>query len=165
MKQLYIVRHAKSSWDYPDLPDYERPLTEKGKKRTRKIIEFLQQQGAKPDFILCSSALRTRETAAYLAKGLGVDKQLINADSALYHADVNLLFEQFNDLSDRFTSVMLVGHNPTLTNFVNYFLVPPIDWLPTSGVVALQFDTDSWDQLAKAHYQVLFVVFPKLLDS
>jgi len=165
MKELYIVRHAKSSWDYPTLTDHERPLTEKGKKRTRKIIEHLQKQGVKPDFILCSSDLRTRETAAYLASGLGVDKLLIKTDPAMYHADAELLLTEFDDLSDQFSSVMIVGHNPALTNFVNYFLVPPIDWLPTSGVVALQFETDSWDQIRNASYKVLFVVYPKLLDN
>ncbi|HQQ12358.1 MAG TPA: histidine phosphatase family protein, partial [Bacteroidales bacterium] len=70
MKTLYIVRHAKSSWDFPEVSDHDRPLLEKGKKRTRKIIDFLQKKKVKPDLIISSSALRARETAGYLAVGL-----------------------------------------------------------------------------------------------
>lgn len=163
MKELIVVRHAKSSWDHDGLADHERPLLEKGKKRTRKIISYLQEQGVKPEFILTSSALRARETALYIAMGLGLDKGLVKVDPALYHADADQLMEQFDDLSDNFNSVMLVGHNPALTNFVNFFLVPPIDWLPTSGVVALQFETDRWDEIRSAQRTVRFVIFPKLI--
>lgn len=163
MKELIVVRHAKSSWEHAGLADHERPLLEKGKKRTRKIINYLQEQGVKPDFILTSSALRARETANYIAIGLGLDKGLMKVDPALYHADAEQLLAQFDDLSDTFNSVMLVGHNPALTNFVNFFLVPPIDWLPTSGVVALQFDTEHWDEIRTAPRSVRFVIFPKLV--
>ncbi len=163
MKELILVRHAKSSWDHAGLADHERPLLEKGKKRTRKIINYLQEQKVMPDFILSSSALRARETAQFIAMGLGLDKGLVKVDPALYHADAEQLLEQFDDLSDNFKTVMLVGHNPALTNFVNMFLVPPIDWLPTSGVVAIQFETDLWDEIRDAQRSVRFVIFPKLI--
>lgn len=163
MKELILVRHAKSSWDHAGLADHERPLLEKGKKRTRKIINYLQEQKVMPDFILSSSALRARETAQFIAMGLGLDKGLVKVDPALYHADAEQLLEQFDDLSDNFKTVMLVGHNPALTNFVNMFLVPPIDWLPTSGVVAIQFETDRWDEIRDAQRSVRFVIFPKLI--
>lgn len=163
MKELIVVRHAKSSWEHAGLADHERPLLEKGKKRTRKVISYMQEQGVKPDFVMTSSALRARETAQYIANGLGVDKGFVKVDPALYHANAEQLLAQFDDLSDNFTTVLMVGHNPALTNFVNFFLVPPIDWLPTSGVVALQFDTDKWDEIRTAPRKVRFVVFPKLV--
>ncbi len=165
MKTLLIVRHAKSSWEYPELPDHERPLLEKGKKRTRKIIEFLQSKNIVPDFVISSSAIRSRETARYIAKALGYPTSEIKLDPSLYHADSHLLFDQFMDLSDDYTTLMMVGHNPTLTNFVNHFLQPPIDWLPTSGVVCLTFDTDRWEKIRTAPVTVEFVVFPKLLKA
>ncbi|PKP49830.1 MAG: hypothetical protein CVT92_14930 [Bacteroidetes bacterium HGW-Bacteroidetes-1] len=165
MKLLYIVRHAKSSWESPDMEDHDRTLLEKGKKRTRKIIEYLQSEKVKPDFIISSSALRARETASYIASGLGLDQDIIKVDPILYHADEDKIFEQFEDLSDAFESVMIVGHNPALTNFANNFLVPPIDWLPTSGVVCLAFDTHHWDQIKKADFKVKFVIFPKLIGN
>lgn len=163
MKELFIVRHAKSSWDYPDLSDHERPLLEKGKKRTRKMIAFLQSKGVKPDLVLTSSALRARETAGYLAVGLGLTKEDIQIEPGLYAADAARIFDVFIDLSDQNNAVMLVGHNPALTNFVNLYLSPPIDWLPTSAVVALSFQTNHWDEIRKAPFEVKFVAFPKLM--
>lgn len=165
MKTLLIVRHAKSSWEYPELPDHERPLLEKGKKRTRKIIEFLQTKKITPDFIISSSAIRARETAKYIAKSLGYPANEIKLDPSLYHADCQLLFDQFLDLSDEYKTLIMVGHNPTLTNFVNHFLQPPIDWLPTSGVVCLSFETDTWENIRTVPVNIDFVVFPKLLNA
>jgi phosphohistidine phosphatase len=163
MKTLYIVRHAKSSWSHPDLPDHDRPLLEKGKKRTRKIINFMKEEGVKIDFIISSSATRASETALYFAKGLNYDPREIKADPALYHANAEEIFNQFNDLSDKYSNVMIVGHNPALTNFVNCFIQPPIDWLPTSGVISIQFQMDKWEEIRKSKFKVEFVIFPKLL--
>ncbi len=165
MKILYIVRHAKSSWDFPELSDHERPLLEKGKKRTRKIISFLQDKKAKPDVIITSSAIRARETAGYLATGLGLTKDQLQIDPALYHADSERIFDLFIDLSDNYQQVMLVGHNPALTNFVNLFLEPTIDWLPTSAVVCLAFDTDHWDGIKTSGFEVRYVAYPKLIND
>ena len=66
-------------------------------------------------------------------------------------------------LDNSINSLMIVGHNPTLTDFVNYFLVPSIDGLPTSAIVGLQFDTQKWENFKKADCTTKFVVFPKLL--
>jgi phosphohistidine phosphatase len=165
MKILYIIRHAKSSWDFPGLSDHERPLIQKGIKRTKKVIEYLKKHGVKPDFILSSSALRARITAGLIAEGLGIDKDLIKTVPSLYHTDADQIFTQFEDLSDDFKEVILVGHNPAFTNFANFFLVPPIDWLPTSSVVCLEFQTDKWEEIENAEFKVKFVVFPKLISE
>ncbi len=165
MKTLYIVRHAKSSWDFPALPDHDRPLLEKGKKRTKKVIDFLLKQEIELDFIISSSALRARETAIYITKALSVSPDLIKLDPSLYYADNEKIFDQFLDLNDSYKSIMLVGHNPALTNFVNNWLKPPIDWLPTSAVVALQFEAERWEDIRFAPAEVKFVVFPKLIKG
>ncbi len=165
MKTLYIVRHAKSSWEFPALPDFDRPLLEKGKKRTKRIIDYLLKQQVRLDLVISSSALRARETADYIARGIGYNPEDIKLDPSLYHADNELLFDQFLDLNDEIQSLMLVGHNPTLTNFVNNWLKPPIDWLPTSGVVCIEFETDRWEKIREASSYVKFVVFPKLIKG
>ncbi|HOI32127.1 MAG: histidine phosphatase family protein [Bacteroidales bacterium] len=163
MKTLYVVRHAKSSWEFPALPDMDRPLLEKGKKRTKKVIDFLLKQQIKIDLIISSTALRASETADYIARGIGFDPENIKLDPSLYHADSELLFDQFLDLNDDIASLMLVGHNPALTNFVNKWLNPPIDWLPTSGVVCLEFDALRWEDIRTSSSKVKFVTFPKLI--
>ncbi len=165
MKTLYIVRHAKSSWDYPDLTDHDRPLLEKGKKRTKSIIDYLLDKNIKIDLIITSSALRSHETAKYLASALRYPVVDIKVDPQVYHADSEKLKDQFFDLSKRYQSVMIVGHNPAVTNFSNLFLNQKIDWLPTSGIVAVEFNTDEWDKIFDAEYSIRFIVYPKMLKK
>ena len=163
MKTLYIVRHAKSSWKVKDIPDEERPLLEKGKKRTKKIIDHLQDRDVTINYLVTSHAVRALETAKMLAKGLNYPSDKIRVDKRLYHADSDELLNEFYDIPLRFNSVMLVGHNPALTNFVNRFIKPKIDWIPTSGVVGIEFDTDKWEEIVEAKSRLKFVIFPKML--
>lgn len=165
MKTLYIVRHAKSSWKYPELPDEERPLLEKGKKRTKKIIDYLHENKVKVDYIISSHAVRALETAKILAYALNYPDEDIRVDHEIYFADSDKLFNQFYDLPDRYEQVMIVGHNPAFTNFANYFVTPKIDWLPTSGIVCIEFDTDRWDKVPTANRRTVFVVYPKMLTN
>jgi phosphohistidine phosphatase len=163
MKTIYIVRHAKSSWNIADLPDEKRPLLEKGKKRTKKVIDYLHENNISVDYIISSPAVRALETAKILAHALKYPKENIKIDSHVYYADGDSLLNQFYDLPSRFNSVMIVGHNPSLTDFVNLFLSKPIENLPTSGVVSFSFDTDKWEEVPVASRKTNFVLFPKEL--
>lgn len=163
MKTLYLVRHAKSSWNYPELMDEERPLLEKGKKRTKKVIDYLLKNKVEVDCIKSSHAVRAMETAKIIAHALNYPVDGIKVERQIYHANAELLFDQFFDLPESVDSLMLVGHNPAFTNFANYFLDRKIDWLPTSGVVSITFKTDAWDQIIQAKRKTNFVVLPKKL--
>jgi phosphohistidine phosphatase len=165
MKTIYIVRHAKSSWNMIDMPDENRPLMEKGKKRTRKVVDYLQENHIKVDYIISSHAVRAYETAKILAHALKYPVENIKVESQIYHSDGNGILNQFYNLPDRFDSVMIVGHNPSLTDFVNLFLTSPIDNLPTSGVVCFDFDTDHWGKLPMASRKTKFILFPKELPG
>jgi phosphohistidine phosphatase len=164
MKTIYVVRHAKSSWKI-DMPDEKRPLMEKGKHRTKKVIDYLQENKIKVDYIITSPAVRAHETAKILAHGLKFPVENIKVDPQIYHADGESILDQFYDLPDRFDSVMIVGHNPSLTNLVNYFLTPPIDNLPTSGIVSITFDTDQWEKVPTSARKTNFILFPKELNK
>ncbi|HKK10793.1 MAG TPA: histidine phosphatase family protein, partial [Bacteroidales bacterium] len=98
MKTLYIVRHAKSSWEYPELPDSQRPLLEKGKKRTKRIIDFLLEKNTVVDYIISSPAVRAYETAKIIGKALKHHENEIQRDSLLYSADAERLHNLFFDL-------------------------------------------------------------------
>jgi phosphohistidine phosphatase len=165
MKTLYIVRHAKSSWKYPDLADDERPLLEKGKKRTKKIIDYLVDKKITVDYIISSHAVRALETAKILAHALNYPVDDIKVDHEIYYANADKLFNQFYDLPARFDSVMIVGHNPTLTNFANQFISPLIDWLPTSGIICVDFNTNRWEEIPVAKRETRFIVYPKMLTG
>jgi phosphohistidine phosphatase len=163
MKTVYIVRHAKSSWNHPDLSDEERPLLEKGKKRTKKVIDSLLEKNISVDYIISSPAVRAYETAKILAHALKYPLENIRQDPHVYFADGDSLFSQFYDIPDTFESLMIVGHNPALTDFVNHFMKPRIDNLPTSGLVCINFDTDHWDKVPSLKGKVSFSLFPKAL--
>lgn len=163
MKTIIVVRHAKSSWDFPHLSDHERPLLEKGKKRTRLINDYLIKNNIAVDLIISSHAVRAYETAKIIARAIGYPIEEININRMIYHANADRLIDQFFDLPNNVQKVMLVGHNPTLTNFVNQYLDKKIDWLPTSGIVSIDFDTEKWEDLSMAKYKPNFVVFPKML--
>ncbi len=163
MKTLYIVRHAKSSWNHPELSDEERPLLEKGKKRTRKIINYLREKNVSVDLIISSHAVRASETARIIAHGIGYPPENIRISQQVYHASAGLLLDQFFDLSDDISSLMIVGHNPAFTNFANQFLEKKIDWLPTSGVVSVSFDTRLWVNLPLAKPRLNFIIYPREL--
>lgn len=165
MKTVYIVRHAKSSWDFPHLSDHERPLIEKGKKRTKLISNYLTKNKITIDMMVSSHAVRAIKTAGIIARAIGYPEDLIRIDPMIYHTTSDRIAEQFYDLSDDIKSVMLVGHNPTLTNFVNHFIDPKIDWLPTSAVVCLEFETDKWVNISMVKHSTVFIITPRMLRN
>ena len=162
MKTIYLVRHAKSSWDFVELPDDQWPLLEVGKKRTRKVINaLLEKKITVPQLIISSHAIRAYETAKLFARALDYSSEQIQISRQVYFGDAEQLFDQFYGLDDSINSVMLVGHNPTLTQFVNLFAGNPIDNLPTSGVVGILFQTDKWTEISFAAAKRSLTIFPK----
>ena len=162
MKTLYLMRHAKSSWKDAELNDLDRPLLEKGLKRTRLIIEYLQKHDRKIELIITSHAVRAVDTALIIARAFGVTESNFRTEKGVYMADADSLMDQFYDLPSGVSDVMMVGHNPSITNFANTFLDEKIDYLPTSGVVAISFETDKWEELPSARFKMDFMVFPKM---
>ena len=165
MKTLYIVRHAKSSWGDPGLTDIERPLIDKGIKKTSLVTDFLKTKGLRVDLILSSPAVRAYETAKLFAPAFSYDPKEIVVEDRIYEHSTNSLLDLLYELENNIDSLMLVGHNPTFTDFANCFLDKPIDWLPTSAVVSINFHTDNWVELSIAKKSTLFVVYPGMLKK
>ena len=165
MKTLYIVRHAKSSWDNPGLADHERPIIKKGKNRTKLVCDYLVENNLNVDLLISSHAVRAQQTAFIIADALNYPEGNIQISPTIYHGDIDNLFNQLFELSDDVTSVMLFGHNPTFTTFANYFLPKNMDWLPTSAIVSIEFDTDQWENFINARKKVKFVITPRLLKE
>jgi phosphohistidine phosphatase len=160
MKNLILVRHAKSSWDLP-LDDIDRSLTPKGIKAAQKVasnsISFL------PDtYIIWSSiAKRAQETALIFAETISypIDKIIFKED--LYTFDESQLLKVIQSDSTNFDTIILFGHNAAITNFVNKFGDISIDNVPTSGLVALQFNSDNWQEIKKG--KTTKIIFPQNL--
>ncbi len=98
-----------------------------------------------------------------MASELGYPLGKINYNRNLYHAGPDAIFNELYTLSNNINSVMIFGHNPGFTYFVNEFLIPTIDNLPTSGIVCLTFDTHKWQEIDTSGFHVNFVVIPKML--
>jgi phosphohistidine phosphatase len=163
MKTVYIVRHAKSSWEESGLADHDRPLVAAGRKKTKLVIDYLKKKKVLPDLILSSSAERAKNTAFLIASGLEYPIEEVVLDKKLYHASPEDILAELYGQPDSISSVMIFGHNPTLTYFVNQFMETPIINLPTSGVVAFEFATEKWTEINRVNYRTLFTVFPKML--
>jgi phosphohistidine phosphatase len=165
MKTLYIVRHAKSSWDFPDLADHERPILEKGKKRTKLVLDYLKENNCTVDLFISSHAVRAQQTAVIIAEGLNYPKENIQISTNIYHGSLDVIFDELFELPDDINSVMLFGHNPTFTTLANYFMPKKIDWLPTSAIVCIEFDTDKWENFISARKKVKFVITPRFIKE
>ncbi len=163
MKTIYIVRHGKSSWEDMNLQDYERPLIEKGIKRTRKVARFLAEKKIVPGVIISSHAVRAHETAKIIAGKIGYQKGRIEINENLYFSGQDAIESILFGLDEKIESAMIVGHNPDMTNFANLFLSHQIDYLPTTGVVCVEFDTNEWTNIFMAPRKIPFIVIPKKL--
>lgn len=165
MKTLYLVRHAKSSWDDPVLKDFERPLMETGIKKTRQIIKFLNDKKVSVDLIISSPAVRALETARLIAGGIGYPVENIKIEPAIYEGSADDFLDVICTTPDEINSLMIFGHNPMITYVANLFLDKVIDLLPTSGIAATFFKTDQWNKISEIRPQKEYVVYPKMLKS
>lgn len=163
MKTLYFIRHAKSSWDFPQLADDERPLTEKGIKRTKKLGSYLGNNEILPELIISSYANRAFHTAQIIAKKIGFPEKDIKIDRSIYSSSIDNIFSIIFGISDNYNSIMLFGHNPTFTNLANYFIENKIENLPTSGFVSIEFETENWNEITNCKIKNTTVIFPKEL--
>ncbi|MBL0741263.1 SixA phosphatase family protein [Chryseolinea lacunae] len=163
MKTLYIIRHAKSSWEDPLQGDHDRPLNERGKRDAPRMGKRLKEKNIHPDAMVSSTAKRALSTAKRIAKVLEFPKDSIKKEKTLYHADEVTLLSTVQELNDKLNTVMLFGHNPGLTDFVNTLMdrEQDIDNVPTCGVVAFEFDFDKWSDVNWGKGTMLFFDYPK----
>lgn len=152
-KTIYLVRHAKSSWKDAILSDYDRPLNKRGKQNAPEMGQRLAEKAILPDWLLSSPAKRAKHTAQAMASALGYPENKIHWLEELYHASSNYLLSQLQNISDQYESVMLVGHNPGLTELQNILCADKIDTIVTAGIVCIQFETDDWPNIHRGYLQ------------
>jgi phosphohistidine phosphatase len=163
MKTLYLVRHAKSSWERAGLTDEERPLLPGGIEKTKKIVGFLVGKGIKPDLIISSHAVRAYETAKILAKGIGFPPEKIMIERGVYEGPYDRILDVIYGTAGNINSLMIVGHNPTITGIVNLFLHPGIEDMRTSAVASITFDTEKWEEIPSKEAKMEFFIYPRML--
>jgi len=163
MKILYIVRHGKSSWEQAGITDSERTLLFKGEENTKIVGELLAKRKIKPDMIISSFARRAKDTACIIASEINFPIENIIIIKELYYADEYTIYDLFYEISDKINSLMIVGHNPTLTYLINNLIKEKIDNLPTSGVIAINLNIKQWQNIVNCKSSELFRIFPKQL--
>ncbi|HCM74856.1 MAG TPA: phosphohistidine phosphatase [Cytophagales bacterium] len=161
MKTLYLIRHAKSSWDNPDLSDFDRPLNDRGKRDAPRMGRRLKEREVTADLMLSSPAKRALTTCKEIAKVLGYSEDRIKTDRRIYHADEDVLYSVLSELDESQQVVMLYGHNPGFTSFANSLFNEYIMNIPTCGIVAGNLNIDSWKAIKAGCGKMLFFDFPK----
>lgn len=156
MKTLYAVRHAKSSWKDINLNDIDRPLKKRGKTDAQEIAQILRKEGVKPDMFLTSPALRAYDTARIFAEQLMVSSDQISVLDKLYLPDFPTMLKLALYMDDRWDTVFVFGHEPSLSAFINYFIQHPLEKVITSSVTRMEFDTKTWKDLAASTLQSAF---------
>lgn len=158
MKNLILIRHAKSSWEAP-LKDFDRPLMKRGILDAHDVSVNISQYLPKTFIIWSSTAARASETALIFAQNLSYPLESIIFKDDLYTFDERQLEKVIKSCDNSLESVILFGHNEAITNFVNKFGDVFIENVPTSGFVSLQFETDSWNNIDKGKTKK--TIFPK----
>lgn len=162
MKTLLLVRHAKSSWNDQAQRDIDRPLNERGRQDAPVMAGNLDKRGTHPQRILCSPALRTASTAEIFANHLSIPKELIQLERQIYLAGCGHLLQLIRQQDDKLDSVMLVGHNPALTDLFNELCEDAkLDNMPTCCVAELGLPITRWSSLDLGQAELKYIDYPK----
>ena len=161
MKTLYLLRHAKSSWSFDELSDQERPLNDRGRDDAPAMGQALAKRRICPDLIVSSPAVRAMSTAVLVAREMQYPHEKITVESGIYGADADDLLTIIKDLPDTANSVLLVGHNPTITETANALSPSSINEMPTAAVVCLHFACEQWSEVSKVNAEFYFYDYPR----
>lgn len=160
MKTLYIIRHAKSSWEF-DLDDHKRPLNKRGLKDADLIGKQLKMLIKPVDMVLSSDAERAKTTARIILDNLTIDEDVFSLESKLYDFGGHKAIEVVKNCPDEIETLMIFGHNHAFTSIANLYGSQVIDNLPTAGVVGIEFDVDNWKDISVG--KTVLTLFPKEL--
>ena len=161
MKTLYLLRHAKSSWEDSRLKDFERPLNERGSSDVPVMAKRFTGRGKKVDCIIASPALRAKTTARLFATAIRFPEEDIISNPELYFAGTGMLLKAASLADEACDAVMLVGHNPAITEFANAMAGCDIDNVPTCGLVELRLPVEHWTDIELGKASLVGFDYPK----
>jgi phosphohistidine phosphatase len=165
MKEIWVMRHAKSEWSHPDLTDFDRPLNKRGKRDAPRMGEWIRLYGSPPELIVSSPAKRAKATTRAVADVMGT-KALLQWWDELYPGDVDATMKRIRQLSNEIDRIMVVGHNPHQGDLVSYLAADGHLRLrlPTAAIVLLAGEIESWKQPSRSRFYLKGFVSPKLLE-
>ena len=162
MKKLIIIRHCKSSWSDLSLNDFDRPLNNRGVQDGNLMSKELSKKIDNVDLLISSSSKRTRLTADFFIESIKINK--ISFIDDLYHSSSENIINKLKKISNTHESIMLIGHNPGLTDLVNKLTSINLYNLPTCGVAIVNLNIKNWDLIKNfSQYDLEWMKFPKQL--
>jgi phosphohistidine phosphatase len=161
MKQLLLIRHAKSDWNDASLSDFDRPLNERGKRDAPLMAQRLLDKKIKIDAFIASPAKRAKKTACIFAKEYKREADEIIFKEKLYGALSTVFFDVISKADDKFDSIAIFAHNPGITDFANSLTDARIDNIPTCGIFAVKINTKHWKDFKEAGKEFWFADYPK----
>ena len=164
MKEIYVLRHAKSSWDNSNLSDFERPLADRGINDAKKMSKFLKDMDLKIDKVLCSNALRAKETFDLTADGFNFEIDKATYTDKLYFGDTTNIIKDLKELDESLKNILIVGHNPTLHYLVELLTNKPIIRFTTCNLAIISHDGE-WISLSSQQCRLRSLIKPKELRN
>lgn len=161
MKTLYLVRHAKSSWDNVNMADFDRPLNGRGRKNAPFMGKLMQEKNVRPDLVISSPANRAITTAEAFSEALGYPPEKIDKRMEIYEGGINEMLRLVRGIPETRDTVMLFGHNPTLTVFAGLVSGHPLENIVTCGVVRIDMTGDSWQETMTNSGTFAWYEYPK----
>lgn len=159
MKLLFVLRHAKSSWDNPDLSDFERPLNSRGLDAARFIGGLIYQRDLAPQIIVSSPAKRAKQTAVLVKELAEIAKPII-FDERIYESSPLTLFNLIREFDDKYETVLLIGHNPGFEQIVRMLTGENVT-MPTAGLAKINLAAENWHDLETDSNKLEFLIRPK----
>jgi phosphohistidine phosphatase len=148
MKTLLLLRHAKSSWKDPDLPDHDRPLNKRGQNDAPRMGKLLRDEDLTPDLIISSTAARAKKTAELVAKACKYKGEIV-LNHSLYGAEPAAYLKILEGLSDKHKAVLVVGHSPSVEDTVELLTGSPDVIMPTCALAHIPLPIQNWAELNK----------------
>ena len=161
LRNICFVRHAKSSWSDYSLADHDRPLNKRGKRDAPFMAGKMKELGVKPDYILCSTAKRARQTAAHFIQVFDLDDDQVRYEGGIYEASPSQVLSIVRTVPDQRRSVFVFGHNPAFTYIANMFAGIHIDNVPTCGICQAKTMVESWEKFDPATSAFVAFYYPK----
>jgi phosphohistidine phosphatase len=162
MKSLFLIRHAKSSWDNPIQNDFDRPLNGRGLKDAPMMAQRLLERKIKIDAFFSSPAVRAKQTCSIFMQTFKVDEAAMHLQSQLYLPAPDVFMHSITNIPASVSSAAVFSHNNGITEFANTLTGTSIDNMPTCSVFALKTDIENWKDFAKAKKEFWFFDYPKL---
>ena len=160
-RTLVLIRHAKSSWAFLDMEDFDRPLNDRGNHDAPMMAKRLLKKEINIDAFVSSPAVRARTTAEYFAKAYDQKSKHIIEVPALYEAPVSVFYQVVSGLDNSIKTAAIFSHNPGITDFANSLTTMRIDNVPTSGVFAVKANIKKWSDFEEAEKEFWFFDYPK----